>query len=198
MLVRRRVPAVLATGLVLTFTLLGSPFAESSFAGTESIVIALPVKSRRAQPNPRLEKAVLIWLNRARTSRGLQQLRSSAAIQNVARAYGLDMFAHGYLSHTSLNGHTLQDRLAEAGLQPQVAGENLAYAGTVRDAERALWLSEPHRRNILYPDFRDVGIAVIDGGDEGLIVVQDFADDPLEMASASRPDPLLIPLFSAR
>jgi len=174
-----RAPAALAAGLLALALLFQSTVDLPSALGyDEYTIIALPFASPTAHANPRLETSILNWLNRAREAQQLPPLRAEVTIQNVARRYGHDLFANGYLSHVSRDGRTLQDRLAAGGLQPQIAGENLAYARTLSDAERALWQSEPHRRNILYPGFRAVGVAVIDGGNKGLIVVQDFADDP--------------------
>ena len=156
-----------------------------ALAAGEDVVFNLPVHSTTARANAQLERDVLHWLNGLRAEQHLLPLRANASIQNVARAYGLDMFGHGYLSHVSRDGRTLQTRLAATGLRFQVVGENLAYAGEVDEAERALWHSEPHRRNMLYPAFRLVGVAVIDGGGDGVIIVQDFSDDPATDSTAA-------------
>jgi hypothetical protein len=170
--------AAFAAGLLgLAMLFYGSPTGLPVALGDEAYrMVELPVTAV-AHPNPRLEDAVLAWLNRARRDQYLPPLRADSMIQTVARSYGMEMFAHGYLSHVSRDGRTLQARLAAGGLQPSLVGENLAYAGTVRDAERALWQSEAHRKNILYPAYRVVGVAVLDGGHEGIVVVQDFSDD---------------------
>lgn len=171
--------AVLVAGLLgLSVLFCGSPAGLPVAFGDEAYtILALPVTAV-AHANPRLENAALAWLNRTRGDQHLAPLRADAMIQTVARTYGMELFARGYLSHVSRDGRTLEDRLAAAGLRPPIVGENLAYAGTLRDAEQALWRSESHRRNMLFPAFRAVGIAVLDGGHEGVIVVQDFSDDP--------------------
>jgi uncharacterized protein YkwD len=151
-------------------------------------VFAIPAPSTAVRASAPLEDAVLAWLNRERASRGLPLLRDNAAMRGVARAYGREMFMHGYLSHVSKGGRTLQDRLIATGLHFGIVGENLAYAPDVSEAEQALWNSQPHRRNMLYPGFQLVGVAVIDGGD-GVIVVQDFADTPEEEPMAGRLPP---------
>jgi uncharacterized protein YkwD len=188
----RVMPAAVAAG-ALVLSLLSARFAplpQPVFAGEEPGAVALPVRSPAAQVNPRLEEDVLAWLNQARASQDLPALRSDVRIQSVARAYGRRMFARGYLSHVSWNGRTLLDRLAGTGLPLEVIGENLAYAPDVGDAEQALWRSEPHRRNILYPSYRVVGIGVVDGGDDGVIVVQDFADITPVDSDAPSPPPV--------
>jgi uncharacterized protein YkwD len=184
----RHAPPALAAGLLALTLLLGrsAVLSPTAHADAHYAVVSLPVKSATALANSHLENFVLIWLNRVRAAHQLPPLRANTKIQNVARAYGLDMFAQGYLSHVSRDGRSLQDRLTSTGLLLRVVGENLAYAPSIQEAEQALWQSAPHRRNILYRAFRLVGVGVIDGGDEGLIVVQDFSDDPAADAPADR------------
>lgn len=184
----RHAPPALAAGLLVLTLLLGRSALLSPpvHADGHYAVVRLPVQSATARANGQLEDFVLIWLNRTRAAEHLAPLSANAKIQSVARAYGLDMFAHGYLSHVSRDGRSLRDRLTSTGLLLRVVGENLAYAPAIQEAEQALWQSAPHRRNILYPAFRLVGIGVIDGGDEGVIVVQDFSDDPAADAAAGR------------
>ena len=144
-------------------------------------VFNVPSASSSA-PNPRLEDAVLEWLNQMRAGQHLRPLQVNVVLRAIARAYGQEMFVHGYLSHVSRDGRTLQDRLDGSGLRFNVIGENLAYAPDIRAADQALWQSAPHRRNILYPVFQTVGIAVIDGGTEGVVIVEDFSDSPAAVA----------------
>jgi uncharacterized protein YkwD len=96
------------------------------------------------------------------------------------------MFTYGFLSHRSRDGRTLVQRLSASQIQVRMVAENIAYARTVQTAHAALMDSDGHRKNILSPLFRLVGIAVIDGGTYGLIVVQDFADAPQGYAARGR------------
>jgi len=182
----RRARAALATAFAAALLLIeAAPSVRHGFAGNEYAVFAIPAPSAAVHANGRLEEAVLAWINRQRADRGLPLLQPNRMMRDAARAYGLDMFAHGYLSHVSRGGRTLQDRLAGLGLSFGIVGENLAYAPDIEEAEQALWQSQPHRRNMLYAAFRVIGIGVIDGGD-GVIVVQDFADEPSRDSTAAR------------
>jgi uncharacterized protein YkwD len=171
--------AVMSVFLVTVTALPGRTFADSP-----NEIVQLPRPSTAVRANARLEAAALAWLNRMRTEQHLLPLRLDAGLQTAAQAYGRDMFVHGYLSHVAADGRTLEDRLGGFG-RFNVIGENLAYAPDIEAADSALWHSEPHRRNILYPVFRFVGIAVIDGGDDGVVVVEDFADVPSAAAAAA-------------
>ena len=57
-----------------------------------------------------------------------------------------------------------------------VAGENLAYAPDVATAHQGLMESEGHRRNILDPQFRRVGIGIIATDSWGMMITQNFAN----------------------
>ncbi|MBP1633163.1 MAG: rane protein, partial [Acidobacteria bacterium] len=65
------------------------------------------------------------------------------------------------------------DRLEAAGLTYSLAGENLALAATITQAHDGLMGSPGHRENILRPEFRRVGVAVV-SGPLGLMTVQVF------------------------
>lgn len=149
---------------------------------SEYAVYPLPVRLLAPRVNEALETEVLNLLNERRMAQGLAPLMPHATLQRAARQHGLDMFAHGYFSHRSLDGRTPRDRVLDLGVRVEIVGENLAYAADLQQADDALMASAPHRRNILYPDYRLIGIGVVDGGEDGVIVVEDFADagaDPL-------------------
>jgi len=179
----RLAPAAL-TGAALAIVLLFGGYAPALWNASADgpyDVLQLPASPTAVQVNARLERSVLAWLNNMRAgerSERLAPLQMDTLMQDVARAYGRELFVHGYLSHVSRDGRTLQDRLGGTGLHFRIMGENLVYAADVQEADHALWQSEPHRRNILYAAYRRVGIGVLDAGADGVVVVQDFSDGP--------------------
>ncbi len=122
------------------------------------------------------EVRMLTYINRERTTRGLQPLAVNAAAQEVARAHSREMFAEGYFSHIDSQGHDAYGRMRAAGIKFNIVGENLAIAPTVDQAHLGLMDSPGHRANILSRDFKSVGIGVIDGGPYGLMVAEEFTD----------------------
>jgi uncharacterized protein YkwD len=126
--------------------------------------------------DPTDEAAMVVWLNHERTSRGLKPLSLNTKARAVAEAHSQDMFAKGYFSHITPTGKNPFDRMSAAGIRFGAAGENLALAPTLVLAENGLMNSPPHRANILDPDYRTVGIGIMDGGPYGLMVTQDFTD----------------------
>lgn len=122
------------------------------------------------------EDDMLVLINHERTTRGLEPLTMNNKARQVARAYSTDMFANGYFSHVDPDGHTPFDRMRSGGVEFGTAGENLALAPTLKLAHQGLMNSPGHRANILKPEYRSVGIGIIDGGPYGLMVTQDFTD----------------------
>jgi uncharacterized protein YkwD len=141
-----------------------------------SVVYALPYVVASATPRPDLERAALDLVNQERAAKGLQPLVAHAGLRAAARAHAVEMFAYGFFSHRSRDGRTVEDRVRGQGLRARLLAENLAHARDVPAAHRALMASAGHRRNILFPEFRLAGLAVVDGDLHGVMVVQVFAD----------------------
>lgn len=127
-------------------------------------------------PAPALEDQMLGLINKERTAAGLRPLTLNVEARAVARAYSVDMLAHGYFSHQGLDGSSPFDRMRKGNVSFKNAGENLALAPTLQLAHDGLMKSPGHRANILSPKFKAVGIGIIDAGPNGLMVTQDFTD----------------------
>lgn len=120
------------------------------------------------------EQRIFELLNGARIEAGLPPLVWSEALASVGRAHGEDMYVTGYFSHISPITGTIGDRVSSAGISYVIVGENLALAADAVQVHKGLMDSPSHRENILRPQFRRVGIGVIDGP-TGLMVVQVFS-----------------------
>ncbi len=168
----------------LTFALLASTAAQSrliplkyAFGASRAHVYPLPARVAAAPVDEDLETMFLNLINQERVAAGLVPLMPHGTIQFAARAHGREMFARGYLTHISRDGRTPRDRILGLGVHVRLIGENLAYASDAKAAHEALMASEPHRQNIFLPAFRLIGVAVVDGGADGVIVVEDFSDE---------------------
>lgn len=122
------------------------------------------------------EAKMFEMVNDERSKRGIVKLTWDSTIVPVARDYATDMWKRSYFSHYSPEGKDVGDRLTAAKIKYRVAGENLALAPTLNIAHNGLMNSEGHRENILSPDFKKIGIGVIDNGVYGKIFVQIFTD----------------------
>lgn len=102
---------------------------------------------------------LLAELNRERLRAGLVPLVSNGRLDLAAQAHADDMARTGTLSHTGGDGSRLRDRLKRAGYEFRLAAENVAAGTPNGSATVQLWLmSEGHRRNMLEPEVREVGI----------------------------------------
>lgn len=153
------------------------PLRSLAFGASQAHVYPLPARVYSPQVAEDLEVTVLNLINQERFTAGLTPLMPHATIQRAARAHGREMFAWGYLTHSSFDGRTPRDRVLGLGVRVRLIGENVAYATDALAAHGALLASDAHRRNILFPQYRLVGIAVVDGGSDGVIVVEDFSDE---------------------
>jgi uncharacterized protein YkwD len=112
-----------------------------------------------------LEREVLRELNRVRSVRGLEQLRSVTGLRAAAAAHSKSMLEVGFFDHASADGTTFDRRLRrhypDRGWQVWSVGETLLATSANLDSQLivAEWIkSRSHRKIILTPAWRDVGI----------------------------------------
>lgn len=141
---------------------------------TESV--QLNFKVANGSVDSQAEEKMLRLLNLEREKKGFVALKMDPALRGVARAHSQDMFQKGYFSHYNLEGQSPFDRMNQAGIEYGYAGENLALAPSTDLAMQGLMNSPGHRANILKPEFRKIGIGVIDGGIYGKMFSQEFTD----------------------
>lgn len=122
------------------------------------------------------ETEMFKMVNEERKKRGITELLWRNDVVPVARDHARDMWKRKYFSHYSPEGESVGDRLNKSNISYQLAGENLALAPTLQTAHTGLMNSEGHRRNILDPEFKRLGIGVIDNGIYGKMFVQIFTD----------------------
>ena len=104
------------------------------------------------------EARMLVLLNEARRTAGLNPVVADDELREVALAHSEDMVAHNFFSHVSPSTGTPDDRVLRSGALVSAAGENIAAAPTPETAHDGLMNSPGHRANMLRPDFTHVGI----------------------------------------
>ncbi len=122
-----------------------------------------------------LERKMLTLVNTAREEQDLPVLAMSAELTWVAREHAMEMIDLGYFGHRSPTTGSPRDRVRQAGLSPVKIGENLAGHTSGPDAHEMLMNSPPHRANILDATYEIAGMAVVQGGPYGMMIVQVFA-----------------------
>jgi hypothetical protein len=116
--------------------------------------------------------------NERRRAQGLPALEIDPLLVNAARAKAADMFTLDYWSHNSPQGKKPWWFFNNVGYNYIYAGENLARDFSNADSVVQAWMNSPtHKENILNNDYRDIGIAIVDGvlnGQKTTLVVQMF------------------------
>jgi uncharacterized protein YkwD len=126
----------------------------------------------------RAEASLLREMNSARAAYHLTPLRADGTLRRAARSHSADMLRRSYFAHGDF-GSRMQ-RFHVAG---SFAGENLAWGTGARAGAKVIvaeWLASPeHRKNLLRPGFRRVGLATLVGSFSGYagasVVTADFA-----------------------
>jgi hypothetical protein len=96
--------------------------------------------------------------NAERTQRGLSALTLNAQLGQAAQHHAADMAQQNYFSHTGKNGSSMGDRVKATGYRYSYAGENIATGQQTPAAVLNAWMnSEGHRKNILSPNFTEIG-----------------------------------------
>lgn len=125
--------------------------------------------------------------NQARKDNQLLALNQNAKLELAAQLKLNDMLQNNYFAHVSPLGATPWVWIGKANYDYVVAGENLAMNFYNSDQTIKAWLnSELHRKNILLPEFQDIGIAVGPGninGQNTTVVVQVFGKPKIQIAT---------------
>jgi uncharacterized protein YkwD len=107
---------------------------------------------------------MLARVNDARRKAGVAPLKPNAALDRAAQRHAEDMLGRRYFAHESPEGKTVRERARAAGYNWRTIGENVAENQFSVDEVMDTWLRSPgHRRNILNPDFKELGIGLARG-----------------------------------
>lgn len=158
-----------------------TPLVKNYFAPKTAVVKSATApnpdfKTETIYERPDLEYEMFLLINDERLKRGLGLLKIDEKMKQVARAHSSDMFHRGYFAHVTPEGLNPFQRMKNANITYNKAGENLAFAKTLSEAHTGLMNSPSHRDAILNPAFKRVGIGIMDGGENGLMFSQEFRD----------------------
>ncbi|MBL7142056.1 MAG: hypothetical protein ISS83_00070 [Candidatus Pacebacteria bacterium] len=141
-----------------------------------------------------ITKSSLIQMtNNARQSSGLTPVTENAVLDNAAFLKAKDMLDKGYFAHYSPTGVTPWHWVSLAGYNYKSAGENLAVGFYESGQVHQAWMNSPgHAKNILNPNYKEMGIAVLRGNFQGgqtTLVVQFFGTKQATLATVQTPQP---------
>lgn len=111
------------------------------------------------------EAEVVRLVNEIRRENGLRELTLNWELSRVARYKSQDMVDNRYFSHTSPTYGSPFQMIQAFGLSYRYAGENIAYGYSSPQAVVSGWMnSEGHRKNILNPNFTQIGVGYVSQG----------------------------------
>ncbi|HEX9940440.1 MAG TPA: CAP domain-containing protein [Thermoanaerobaculia bacterium] len=121
---------------------------------------------------------MLARANAERTAAGLPPLALDPRLNEAAQRHAEDMLLRSYYNHSSPEGNGPSDRVRKSGYTAQLVGENIARGPVTVNEAMDNWLaSREHRRNLLNPGFRDLGVGIAVGRNSvgyTVLWVQDF------------------------
>ena len=127
-------------------------------------------------------EAVLAATNAARRTAKREPLGRDPALDAIAQAYAEQMLREKFFGHVDPKGRDLGERVALHGYRASAVGENLARGLFAADEVVERWLaSTGHRRNIVHPQFRSIGLGLAydpAGDEESVHWVQIFSNEP--------------------
>lgn len=142
-----------------------------------SLLLALaPVPAR---PVDITNQNIINLTNQQRLNAGLPQFQLDNKLTQAAYAKAENMLAEQYFAHYSPSNLSPWYWFEQAGYEYAYAGENLAMDFIQAEDVISGWMaSDSHRRNILNPNYNQIGIGIIEGefkGAKTIMVVQMLA-----------------------
>lgn len=110
---------------------------------------------------------IIALINQRRAEAGIAPVYVNGVLMACAQQYSQVQAAQGSINHTGPDGSTPGQRLRRCGYNWRHFGENLA-AGYVDPNELvAAWMASPgHRKNILNPKVREIGLGYTHRADD--------------------------------
>lgn len=126
-----------------------------------------------------IDQTKLIELtNIERQKKGLSPVLENEALDKAAKLKAENMFSENYWAHFAPSGKTPWDFILGVGYKFTFAGENLAKNFYNSEDVVAAWMaSKTHRDNLLNANYKEIGIAVVEGmlhGQKTTLIVQEF------------------------
>lgn len=155
----------------------GTPVYSFLFAVPQADYFARETGDLRDRGSVREE--MLNRVNAVRKKARLKPLRLSSVLDRAAQRHAEDMLARGYFDHKSPSGATVRERSRAAGYNWGAIGENIAFGQTSVGEVVETWMGSPgHRKNILSPNFSELGVGLALGkgpdGKHQVLWVQNF------------------------
>jgi uncharacterized protein YkwD len=104
---------------------------------------------------------IINLVNQSRTENQVGGLEENQSLDKAAEDKLGDMFKNNYFAHASPGGVSPWSWFEKNGYDYKYAGENLALGFSSVESEHKAWMESPtHKKNILNPNFKEIGVAV--------------------------------------
>ncbi len=125
---------------------------------------AQPTATTTPQPRPTgdITGQMLTLVNAERQRAGVAPLTLNSQLSAAAQRHVQDMANNGNHSHTGTDGSSPGQRIAAVGYGAATWGENIQWGNSYISPAAAMqrWMeSDAHRRNILNPNYTELGVA---------------------------------------
>ncbi len=135
--------------------------------------------------------------NKTRAEEGLNELSANQLLSKAAYQKAETIFSEQIFGH-NINGRKFSDWVKDANYQYQNVGENLAIDFVSSEGTMNAWLNSPsHKKNILNPKFKEIGVAVKTEkfeGHDSILVVQIFGTPLDTNIKTNSPDTIILNL----
>ena len=136
---------------------------------------------------------MIALINESRIEAGVEPLAENTNLVQFAQVKGEDMITRDYFAHDTPEGKRPWQWINRAEYDYVYAGENLAMDFTSAEVVHAAFMKSPsHRKNILNPNYKEAGIAVIDGelnGHATVLLVEFFGTQRKDLSSLASASP---------
>jgi uncharacterized YkwD family protein len=123
---------------------------------------------------PQVQQVVNL-VNQERAKNGLKPLTIDMKLTQMAHDKAVDMRDNNYFDHQSPTYGSPFDMMNKYGITYSYAGENIAAGQqTAQDVMNSWMNSSGHRANILNPNYTEIGVGFVQGGQYGTEWVQEF------------------------
>lgn len=135
---------------------------------------AAPASGSGGSEDSKFEQRVLELVNRERAKAGLAPVRYNSLLDNAAEKHAAHMSLVGRMAHDGIGDGTPGERIRAEGFR-RAWGENVATGQTTPEQVVREWMNSPtHRRNILDPSFRQLGVGQVVGANGRTWWAQEF------------------------
>lgn len=137
---------------------------------------------------------MIALVNESRVEAGVEPLKENLILGTFAQSKGQDMITRDYFAHNTPEGKRPWQWIDRSEYDYVYAGENLAMDFSSAEVVHVAFMKSPtHRKNILNPKYKEVGMAVLKGemnGHETILLVEFFGTQRKDLSTLASTKPI--------